>query len=81
MDREKLRTILEKHKKWTLGESGGERANLRYADLSGIDLSGTDLRAADLSGANLIGADLSGAKLNWTKTQPLNVKSCIAVQV
>lgn len=81
MDREKLRTILEKHKKWTLGESGGERANLRYADLSGIDLSGTDLRAADLSGANLIGADLSGAKLNWTKTQHLKGKRVIAVQV
>lgn len=81
MDREKLRATLEKHKKWTLGESGGERANLRYEDLSGIDLSDTDLRAADLSGANLIGADLSGAKLNWTKTQHLKGKKVIAVQV
>lgn len=81
MDREKLRTILEKHKKWTLGESGGERANLRYADLSGIDLSCTDLRGADLSGTNLIGADLSGARLNWIKTQYLKGKKVIAVQV
>lgn len=81
MDKEELRTILEKHKKWTLGESGGERANLRYTDLSGIDLSGTDLRAADLSGANLIGADLSGAKLNWTKTQGLKGQRVISVQV
>lgn len=81
MEREEMRAILEKHKKWTLGESGGERANLRYTDLSGIDLSGTDLRAADLSGANLIGADLSGAKLNWTKTQGLKGQRVIAVQV
>lgn len=76
MNKEELRAILEKHKKWTLGESGGERANLRYADLSGIDLSGIDLRVADLSGANL-----SGAKLNWTKTQHLKGKRVIAVQV
>lgn len=81
MDKEELRAILEKHKKWTLGKSGGERANLRYADLGGIDLSGTDLRAADLSGANLIGADLSGAKLNWTKTQGLKGQRVISVQV
>lgn len=81
MEREEMRAILEKHKKWTFGESGGERANLRYTDLSGIDLSGTDLRAADLSGANLIGADLSGAKLNWTKTQGLKGQRVIAVQV
>lgn len=71
MNKEELRAILEKHKKWTLGESGGERANLRYADLSGIDLSGIDLRVADLS----------GAKLNWTKTQHLKGKRVIAVQV
>ena len=81
MYREELRAILEKHKKWTLGESDGERANLRYADLSGIDLSCTDLRGADLSGANLIGADLSGTKLNWTKTQDLRGQRVIAVQV
>lgn len=81
MYREELRAILEKHKKWTLGESDGERANLRYADLSGIDLSCTDLRGADLSGANLIGADLSGARLNWIKTQYLKGKKVIAVQV
>jgi len=53
--------------------NGWARADLRYADLSGVDLcyvdlSGADfryanLRGADLSGANLRGADLSGANL------------------
>lgn len=47
MDENKLKDILDKHLKWLKGEDGGERANLRYADLSG---------------ANLFGANLSGAK-------------------
>ena len=54
-----LKLILERHKKWLKNEVGGERANLRGADLSWTDLSGTDLRGADLSGANLRGTDLS----------------------
>ena len=68
MTQEELNIILEKHKKWLKDEEGGERAdlrgaNLRYADLSGADLSGSDLRGANLSGADLSGAHLSGADL------------------
>ena len=69
-----LQEILDKHAKWVKGVEGGERANLRLADLSGADLkladlSGADLNNADLnnanlSDANLIGADLSGADLS-----------------
>jgi hypothetical protein len=74
---EKMPAILEAHAKWTRGE-GGERANLRDADLYGAnlggadlrdanlfgaDLGGADLRCADLYGANLRGADLRGANL------------------
>jgi len=33
-----LNEILAKHKKWLNGEEGGERANLRSADLSSADL-------------------------------------------
>ena len=73
-----LKAIIYKHAKWARGEDGGERANLRDADLRGAnlrnaDLSGAnlrganlrnaDLRDADLSGANLRGADLSDAHL------------------
>lgn len=36
---EELRAILAKHKAWLNNEEGGERANLRDADLSDADLS------------------------------------------
>ena len=63
-----LKAIIYKHAKWARGEDGGERANLRNADLRGAnlrdaDLCNANLRDADLCGANLRGADLSGANL------------------
>ena len=58
-----IKLILEKHAKWIRGEDGGERADLRGADLCDADLRGADLRDADLYYANLRGADLSGADL------------------
>ena len=77
MTKDKLKAILEKHKKWLNGESDGERANLYRANLSGADLSGANLSGAihscanlysanlyraNLYRANLSGADLSGAE-------------------
>ena len=59
----KLHEILDKHKKWLNEEEGGERADLRGADLIGADLSDADLSGADLSDADLSGADLRGATL------------------
>ena len=53
MDKEKLQLQIDKHTKWLNDEEGGERANLRSADLRSADLSGADLRSADLSGADL----------------------------
>ena len=63
-----IKEILDKHKKWLLGEDGSERAdlrdaNLRGANLCGANLCGADLRGANLCGANLCGADLCGANL------------------
>ena len=68
MDNEKLKEILERHRKWLNNEDGGERADLRGADLCeanlcGADLCGANLRGANLRGANLYGADLCGANL------------------
>ena len=60
---DELRAILDVHGKWLLGESGGTRADLSRADLSGANLSRADLSRADLSGANLSRANLSGANL------------------
>ena len=57
-----IKEILDKHKKWLLGEDGSERADLRDAALRGANLRGANLCGADLCGANLCGADLCGAK-------------------
>ena len=48
---EKLNVIIESHGKWLRNEKGGERAELR----------GADLRYANLSGADLCGANLGDA--------------------
>jgi hypothetical protein len=58
-----LTDILELHRKWTMGEAEGNRANMSDADLGGAYLSGADLSGADLSDANLSGADMSDADL------------------
>jgi hypothetical protein len=64
-----LQEIIEEHQKH-LSAEGGQRANLRYADLRGADLRGADLRYANLRGAdlrdaNLRYADLRGADLRY----------------
>ena len=59
-----VKKVLKKHSEWLRGE-GGERANLREADLSEANLREADLRGADLSEADLRGADLRGASLIW----------------
>ncbi|MBO5122498.1 MAG: pentapeptide repeat-containing protein [Oscillospiraceae bacterium] len=68
MDANKLKEILEKHKKWLLQEDGGERADLRYADLRNADLRDTYLRYAnmrdvDLRYANLRNAEIDGKQI------------------
>ena len=63
MNKKELDCVISKHKEWTNGD-GGERASLRYADLSHADLSGADLSHADLRYADLSHADLSGADLS-----------------
>ena len=58
-----LKQLLEKHRKWWLGEDGGERADLRRANLIDANLIGANLRRANLIGANLIDANLIDANL------------------
>src|ERR1700744_274487 len=65
--------ILAAHKAYLLRKPGGQRANLKLRDLTGMDFSGCQLAEADLSGAclrecrmvrtNLHGANLFGADL------------------
>ncbi len=84
MDNEKLKETLERHRKWLDDEDGGERADLREANLCvadlreanlrGADLRGADLRGADLRGANLRGADLYGANLRVADLRGANLR-------
>ena len=67
ISRDELNEALRMHRMWVNGECGGERADLRganlsRADLRGANLCGADLRGADLRGANLCRVDLCGAK-------------------
>ena len=76
---EKIKNILKKHKDWLEGESDGERANLRDADLRCADLRRAELQGADLRGANLRGADLrradlQGASLRGADLQGANLR-------
>ncbi len=74
MDQDKLNEILKKHKKWALGEKGGERANLRGAALKGANLQGANLWGANLQRANLQGANLKGANLWGADLKGANLK-------
>ena len=74
MQKNELKEILEKHKKWLNDEEGGERANLRRADLGGADLSYADLRRANLSDADLSDADLRSANLSYANLSDANLR-------
>lgn len=63
MTQTEIQAVLEAHGKWLRCETGGVRANLRFADLSFANLRGAKLSGADLHGADLYGANLSGADL------------------
>ncbi|PNQ53604.1 hypothetical protein C1141_20410, partial [Vibrio agarivorans] len=65
---ERINKIVRAHRAWLDGESAGERANLRRANLCDANLRRANLcRAnlcdADLRRANLCGADLGRANL------------------
>jgi hypothetical protein len=59
---------------WMWSETGGERAELRGADLCHADLRGADLLGADLCHADLRGADLRGADLRGTDLRGTNLR-------
>ncbi len=61
---ERLKEILEAHRKWVESEGKeGERAKLYRANLTGAILTEAILTEATLTGADLTGANLTGAKL------------------
>ena len=74
MDANDLKTILEKHKMWLDDEDGGERADLRGANLRGANLRWANLSGADLRWADLSGADLREANLRWADLREANLR-------
>ena len=71
--------VLQRHAKWLKNEEGGEKANLRGANLWGADLQGAnlwgaDLQDANLRDANLWGADLQDANLRDADLQDANLR-------
>jgi hypothetical protein len=79
MTTERLKKILDLHKKWLRNE-GGERAdlsgeNLRYASLQGAELNRANLRNADLKEANLTGANLAEADLSCSFLWNANLRN------
>jgi hypothetical protein len=58
-----MHEVLAKHKKWIADEEGGQRADLKGADLQDADLRGAYLQDADLRGAYLREAYLQDADL------------------
>jgi len=75
MDKEQLNSVIEKHHRWLNNEEGGERADLRSANLSSANLSSADLRYADLRSANLRYADLRSANLRYADLSSADLRS------
>ena len=76
MTNEELKKIIEKHEKWLKSQEGGERADLRDANLCGANLCGANLCGADLRVANLRDANLCGADLRDAKNAPFVPMAC-----
>ena len=69
-----LNEILEKHLKWLRDEYGGERANLRGADLYEANLYKANLYKANLRRADLRRADLRRADLRRADLREANIE-------
>ena len=72
--KEELEVFLRKHELWLANEEGGERANLKGADLGWANLGWADLKGANLDGADLGWANLKGADLERADLKGANLK-------
>ena len=70
ISKEELAVILEKHVKWLRVEEGGERADLRSANLTYADLRRADLTSANLTSADLMSAVNAELAIARTRTVP-----------
>jgi uncharacterized protein YjbI with pentapeptide repeats len=70
---EELDQILADHALWLYDQRTGERAQLKYADLSNTKLIDANLTNANLYGADLINTNLSGANLTGAHLSGANL--------
>ena len=77
MDKDKLTKILREHRKYLDGLSGGNRANLRSANLQDAELQNADLRSAVLQDADLRNADLRSADLRGADLRNADLRSAV----
>jgi hypothetical protein len=73
--KDELVEIIRKHALWLVDENEGERADLRFANLSFADLSFANLRSANLSFANLRSANLRSADLSSANLRSADLSS------
>lgn len=81
MTQEELNEVLRKHKLWLEDADGGERAdmrganmedanmrgaNMRDANMEGANMRCANMRCADMRGANMRGADMQGANIDYS---------------
>ena len=71
MKKEELKEILRLHQLWVVGAEGGERADLRDANLTGANLTGADLTSAYLTSADLWDANLMDAHGNMREIKSI----------
>jgi len=78
----KLKSILDAHTRWLMGDNTGTRADLSNADLRNADLRNADLRNAvlrnaDLRNAVLSNADLSNADLSYAELSNADLRYAV----
>jgi len=83
MDSNKLSEIIREHKKWLTGDGGQranmrganmQRANMRGANMQGANMRGADMRGADMRDANMRGADMQSANMQSADMQGANMR-------
>jgi hypothetical protein len=77
MNREQINIVLSAHLKWLRGEIGGQKADLRSANLYGADLGSANLRSADLRSADLRSANLGSANLRSADLRSANLYGAV----
>ncbi|CAB4155564.1 COG1357 Pentapeptide repeats containing protein [uncultured Caudovirales phage] len=68
MTEEEIAVVLADHLKWLRGE-GGQRADMRYANMRGADMRYANMRGADMQGADMEGADMRYANMRYADMQ------------